>query len=161
MNSGPHAKATRVATLLVLSVCCPAGSAQKSELLSRVQEVFKQREPIWKIEQVIDNQLQQSITLRNGKRQAAVQVMTSNSPGQAHETFDGLVVAFDNTRGKGVAKSRLENLGDENYLWANRQTGAWSTIRFRQDTVIVSVFAPSVVIAKRFAREILEQLHSQ
>ena len=49
-------------------------------------------------------------------------------------------------------------MGDENYIWLNRGSNAWPTIRFRRGRVEVSVYAPSVVAAKRFAGYVLEKL---
>jgi hypothetical protein len=160
VNSRAHAKTVRAATLfLALSVCCPGALAQqKSELFSRVQELFKHREPTWKVENVTDNEHQQAIALRQGNRQATVQIITLDSAAHAHETFDGLVIASDNTRAKSDVKTKLQNLGDENYMWTNGQTRTWTTIYFRRGKVIVTVFVPSVDVAKRFAQEILEQI---
>ena len=153
------AKAIRTATLLFVALCSPAAFAQqKLELFSKVEAAFKQHEPVWKIENINEQTPGHwSFAFRNGKRQAAVDLMIWNSPQQAHEIFDGQVIAFENQRGHAV-KRTVANLGDENYMWTNRGSEAWPTIMFRKGSVFVTVFAPSVTIARRFAQHVIEQV---
>jgi len=158
-----HAQAIRAATLLLVALGGQAVFAQqKLELFRKVEAVFKQREPAWKVEQI--NQLvsyQESITFRNGDRQARVEVMKWDSTPHAHETFDGLVIAFDNVHGKHAVKTTLANFGDENYMWSNLGKYSWPTIYMRRGIVVVMVFAPSIPVAKRFAQHVLEQIDNQ
>ena len=153
-------KAIRTATLLFVALCSPAAFAQqKLELFSKVEAAFKQHEPSWKIEKIIaQTPGHKSFAFRNGKRQAAVDLVIWNSPQQAHQIFDGQVIAFDNQRGKHGEKATVANLGDENFMWTNRGSKAWPTIMFRKGSVFVSVFAPSVTIARRFAQHVIEQI---
>jgi hypothetical protein len=149
-----------VATLLVAALCSPAAFAQqKLELVSKVEAAFKQHEPAWKIENINQQTAGHwSFAFRNGKRQAAVELMDWNSPRQAHEIFDGQIIAIDNQWGKHQVKSTIANLGDENYIWTSRGSAAWPMIIFRKGSVFVSVFAPSVTIARRFAQHVIEQI---
>ena len=163
IRNQPHAQAIRAATLLLVALGGRAVFAQqKLELFSKVEAAFKQREPAWKVEK-INQQLpyHESITFRNGNRQASVDLAKWDSPPHAHETFGGLVIAFENTRGKHVVKTTLAGLGDENYMWTNRSNDSWPTIYFRKGSVVVMVFAPSVAVAKRFAQHALEQIDNQ
>ena len=152
-------KAVRAAALLFAALSSPAALAQqKPELLSKVEAAFKQHEPAWKIENInVQAAGHWSFTFRNGNRQAAVDLMIWNSPQQAHEIFDGQLIAFENQRGHAV-KRTVANLGDENYMWTNRGSEAWPTIMFRKGSVFVDVFAPSVPIARRFAQHVIEQI---
>lgn len=100
----------------------------------------------------------QSIVFRSGKNQAAVDVSIWRREKDAQDVFAGESIAFSNTMGKRMVKSKLANLGDESHIWTNRGSTAWPTINFRKGNVNVTVFAPSVVVAKRFARHIFEQL---
>ena len=156
---GYKPKAIRAMMLLIFAVGSQAQVAQqKPQLFLNVEAGFRQREPTWKIEEILNQSSHtESITFRQGKRQANVSLDSWNSPQNAHGVFDGLVIAFDNTRGKHVVKATLRNLGDENFMWANRG-GAWPTIYFRKGSVVVSVFAPSVAVARRFAQHVLEQI---
>ncbi|HEX3143723.1 MAG TPA: hypothetical protein VHQ64_07110 [Pyrinomonadaceae bacterium] len=158
-----HAQAIRAATLLFFALGGRAVFAQrKLELFSKVEAAFKQREPAWKVEK-INQQLpyHESITFRNGNRQASVDLANWGSPEHAHETFGGLVIAFDNVQGKHGVKTTLTNLGDENHMWTNLGNYTWPTIYMRKGSVVVMVFAPSVPIAKRFAQHVLEQIDNQ
>jgi len=135
---------------------------QKLELFSKVEAAFKQREPGWKVEKI--NQLapyHESITFRKGNRQASVEVLKWDSPTHAHETFDGLVIAFDNVHEKHAVKTMLANFGDENYMWTSLGNYNWPTIYMREGSVVVMLFAPSIPVAKRFAQHVLEQIDNQ
>jgi hypothetical protein len=80
------------------------------------------------------------------------------TPKDAHEMFSGQVIAMDNTRGTKALKRDLTNLGDENYVWTNPHGETWPTIDFRKGNVFVSVFAPTVPVAERFAHFVLDQI---
>lgn len=147
----------RVVTLLIVALASQAVIAQeKLTLFSKVETAFKEREPAWKIERINQQtSYTESITFRNGNRQASIELANYDSADHAHETFGGIVNAFENSRGK-HAKVTLANFGDENYMFTNRGN-AWPTIFMRKGSVVATVFAPSVAIAKRFAQHVLEQ----
>jgi uncharacterized protein YheU (UPF0270 family) len=134
----------------------------RPQLFVKVEEVLKRREPGWKIERNLSGQtmdpLTQSIKLREGSRSAGIEIMIWRRLEDAKQIFAGNVVIFDNTRGKTAVKRGLPALGDENYMWTNLHSTLWPAICFRSGSVLVSVFAPTVTIADRFARHILEQI---
>jgi hypothetical protein len=76
----------------------------------------------------------------------------------AAEVFAAQSLAFDNTGGRRMVKNSLPKLGDENYIWTHRGSTAWPMIKFRKGKVFVTVFAPSVPVAKRFAQHVLGQM---
>ena len=152
------------AATLVFAVCCYSVIAQqKLPLFSKIEAAFGKQEPAWKIEKIYGGQAisKEELTLRNGKQQAAVGVMVWHTSQEAHEIFAGQVIAFDNVPGKRSVKSKLPNLGDENYMWTNRKSHTWPTIYFRKGNVFVSVFAPTVIVAKRFGQHVLDQIEDQ
>jgi len=163
IRNKPLAQTIRAATLLLVALGSRAVFAQqKLELFSKVEAAFKQREPAWKVEKINQNvAYHESITFRNGNRQASVDLANWDSPEHAHETFGGLVIAFDNVQGKHGVKTTLANFGDENYMWTNLGKYTWPTIYMRKGSVVVMVFAPSVAVAKRFAQHVLEQIDNQ
>jgi hypothetical protein len=61
-------------------------------------------------------------------------------------------------RGKRMVKASVPKLGDESYLWTNPGSTAWPLLTFRKGRVNVTVFAPSVKVARRFARHVLDQM---
>lgn len=150
---------------LILSVLvwtCSSAVAQKADLFSQIEVTFRTNEPDWKLEKVqrgpSQNPARASITLRQGAKQASIDVWIWKTPKDAHEMFSGQVIAMDNTRGTRTMKRDLANLGEENYMWANPHGEAWPTIDFRKGNVFVSVFAPTIPLAERFARYVLEQV---
>lgn len=150
---------------LILSVLVLAGSpsaAQKRDIFANIEQTFRTKEPTWRLERVLPGKTQnpatESITLRQGTRQALIEVWIWVTAQDAHEMFAGQVIAMDNTRGTKANKRNLTNLGDENYMWTNPHSEAWPTVHFRQGNVFVSVFAPTVPVAERFAHYVLAQV---
>ena len=175
--------ATKIKTLFLLFVLagCAAGApralqqeagaqrkpaaAEPAKLFANIEQVFCEKEPGWKIESLrvdpeSDTQ-KQSIVLRSDEGQAAVEVWVWKKEQDARDVFAAHAKAFDNTRGGRMVKDKLQGLGDENYICTNRGSEAWPTIQFRQGRANVTVFAPSVTVANRFARRVLEQLNAE
>lgn len=150
----------------LLLVCSMAGiilaQQNKPAFITEIERTFREKESEWKIER---NNVQsemgffkQETVFRSGKVQAAVSITVWQREENAKDVFEATSKAFDNTRGAGAIKKSLPNLGDENYIWTNRRSNAWPTIQFRKGKVYVTVFAPSVIIAKRFAQHVVEQI---
>jgi hypothetical protein len=153
-------------SLVALMACADYCRAQeKPELIMDVEPVFQEKETKWKVERVnvhVNNYdpFTQEMTFRSGSFQAAISVSIWRREIDAHDVFQGTSIAFSQSGGAKKIKRRLPNLGDENYIWTNPHNTAWPTIYFRQGNVQVSVFAPSVAVAKRFARHIADQIPS-
>jgi hypothetical protein len=128
----------------------------RPQFIGEVEKLFQEYEPKWKVEQTYVNRgtgfFKEDIVFRNNKVQAAVSIGVWEKIENAREVFKDESVAFDNISGKKTSKSRLPGLGEDSYIWTHSGSSAWPTIRFRKGNVIVEVFAPSVVIAKRFAQ---------
>ncbi len=153
-------------SLVALMACATVCWAQeKPKLIVDVERIFQEKEPQWKVENVnvhVNNYdpFTQEMTFRSGRFQAAISVSIWRREIDAHDVFAGTSIAFSQSGGAKKIKRRLPNLGDENYIWTNPRSTAWPTIYFRQGNVKVSVFAPSVAVAKRFARHIAGQIPS-
>lgn len=149
-------------SLLILCLSSSVLAQEKPELFSKIERVFQEREPAWKVERThprnAPDPLIQSLVFRSGKNQAAVDIRIWNREKDARDVFTAESIAFDNTMGKRMLKRRLPKLGDENHIWTHRGSTVWPTIKFRKGNINVSVFAPSVAIAKRFAQHIFEQM---
>ena len=153
------------AIIFILLIICGSNSlaAQEgSELFSKIERVFRVKEPAWKVERVYpataSDPIRRSIVFRSGKSQASVDVSVWSREKDARDVFTAESLAFDNASGKRMVKGKLPALGDENFIWTNRGSAAWPTIRFRKGNINVMVFAPSVAVAKRFARHVFEQM---
>lgn len=154
----------RIAAILLLLICflnCTPAQ-EKPGLFSRIKSVFQKKESAWKVENVILNDssdpLRQSITFNDGKNQANVDITVWKKEKDAQDVFDGESLAFDNRMGKGMTKSSVPKLGDENHIWTHEGTMAWPMLKFRKGNISVTVYSPSVEISKRFAHHILDQL---
>jgi hypothetical protein len=150
---------------LFLLIACPSSGVlaqEKPGLFSRIERVFQEKEPAWKVERTYPGRtsdpLRQSITFRSEEGQASVDVTVWRREKDAQDVFAAESNAFDSAAGKRMSKEELAGLGDENHVWTNRGGAPWTTIRFRKGNVYVTVFAPSPAVAKRFARRVLGQI---
>ena len=150
---------------LFLLIFCLSNSIyaqEKPELFSKIERVFQEQEPAWKVERIYPSNtsdpITQSIVFRSRKGQASIEVSIWRREKDAQDVFAAESLAFNNTMGKRKVMSELPKLGDENHIWTDRGSAAWPTIKFRKGNINVTVFAPSVEIAKRFAQHIFEQM---
>jgi hypothetical protein len=135
---------------------------EKPELFSRIERAFHEKEPAWKVERILSGQqsdpIKQSIVFRSRKRQASVELNIWKRTQDAQDVFGGQSLAFDNFIGKKKVKRSLPMVGDENYVWTNPGSSAWPMMMFRKGNIIVSIFAPTLTIARRFAQYVLNEI---
>ena len=154
----------RVIIFFLLIICFSNSlhAQEKPELFSKIERVFQEKEPSWKVERTHPNTtsdpIRQSLVFRSGKTQASVDVTIWKREKDARDVFTAESLAFDNTAGKRMVKGKLPKLGDENYIWTNRGSVAWPMLKFRKGNINVTIFAPSVAVARRFARHVSEQM---
>jgi hypothetical protein len=149
--------------LLLLGFCFSVSvrAQDKPPLFDGVERVFREKEPQWKIETLnvkgeIDP-LEQNIVFKAGKQQASVRLVVWKEVKNARDTFAAGAIVKSNMS-KGMKRQRLHNFGDEGYMWIHPGSNAWPIIDFRKGASNVTVFAPTVAIARRFARHILGQI---
>jgi len=151
--------ATTAALLLLAALGNGFAQQSQPQLFTDIERVLREREPRWKTERVSvrTDPPGLDIVLRAGKQQAAIGIKLWTSEKDAQDVFAAYAATMSNTR-KGSRRSRLPNLGVENYIWTNPGSAAWPTIHFRRSRVNVTVFAPSITVAERFARHVLAQV---
>jgi hypothetical protein len=151
-----------VSLFLVLFAASHAIAQGKPQVIVQVERVFQEKEPLWKVERVNVQNLQdpfsESLVFRSGKLRALVTLNVWKRAQDAHDVFEANSIAYDNIVGGKRMKSRLPNLEDENYIWTNRGSDAWPNLLFRKGHVFVTVGAPSVTTARRFAQHVVEQI---
>jgi len=148
--------------LLLLISAGTSWAQEKPDLFERIQRVFQEQEPSWKIDQVYPTSTTDPLTLdvalRRGKqRRASVNIAVWRRKKDAQGAFEGICIALDNSRRKAL-KSSVPHLGDENHMWVDQRNRRWPLIQFIKGSTIVGVFAPTVPIALRFARHVLKEL---
>ncbi len=149
----------------LLLIFTQAGSVQdKPAFIAEIEQVFQEKAPGWKVESKIDQNgsafFKQETVYKSGKAQAVVSITVWQREKDASDVFEASAIAFDNIAGVHKVKKSLPDLGDENYIWVNRGNNAWPTIHFRKGSVYVTLFAPSIAVAKRFARYVAERIPS-
>jgi hypothetical protein len=148
----------------LIVACFSSGiiAQEKPELFSKIERVFKEKEPAWKVEKnypsSTSDPIKQDIVFRSGKDQASIQITIWKREQDAKDVFTSESNGFNNTMGRRMIKNNLPGLGDENHIWTNRGSEAWPMLNFRKGNIDVTVFAPSVTVAKRFAQHVLEQI---
>lgn len=155
----------RILGILILCICFSAiafAQENKPVWITSLENTIQQKEPKWKIEDKIergeDGSYNYSYTFRSGKLQSSVQIDKINNISNPEETFDGQAIAFDRAMGKGKKKIKLQNFGDEGYIWANLNKDGWTMIKFRKGDIFVIVYAPSEKTARQFAQYVVEQM---
>jgi hypothetical protein len=154
----------KAAALLLLVLCCAGASPaqERPELFSKIEKVFREKEPAWEVERVhrggSADPASQSITFRSGEGQANVSVNVWEREKDARDSFAAEALAYDNRHGKRMKKAAVPGLGDESHIWTPPGSTAWPMLTFRKGKVNVTVFAPSVKVAKRFAQHVLGQM---
>ena len=164
------------AVLFFLSIfCLPSGigAQQKPELFSDVDRVFREKEPAWKVEELLpadtSDPVKHRIIFSSRRGRASVDVGIWRREADARDVFTATSFAIDNdavfiseSLGRRVAdkklKSSVPKLGDENHMWAFKDYPRRVIIQFRRGSVVVRVDAPSEAVAKRFAQHVFEQL---
>jgi hypothetical protein len=148
--------------LLVICFSNSLLAQEKPELFSKIERVFAEKEPAWKVERVnrgkTSDPVRQSIVFRSKEGQASVDVSIWKNEKDAREVFAAEALAYDNRAGKRMVKETVAKLGDENHIWTHRGSTAWPMLTLRKGKVNVTIFAPSVAAAKRFAQHVLEQM---
>ena len=151
--------------LSLLILCVPHGllAQEQPELFSRIERVFREKEPAWKVEQILPHDLissrRREIVFRSARGQALVDVEIWEREKDARDVFTAHSIAFDDSpMGNRKVKRSLPKLGDENHIWTFPGSTAWPTIKFRKGNIIVTVFAPTVAITKRFAQHVFTQI---
>jgi hypothetical protein len=149
------------------------GAQQQPELFSNVDRVFREKEPAWKVEELLPSDtsdpVKHRIIFSSRRGRASVDVGIWRRAEDARDVFTATSFAIDNSAafvskslGKGIddkkIKSSLPKLGDENHIWTFKDYPRRVIIQFRRGTVLVRVEAPSEGVAKRFAQHVFEQL---
>lgn len=147
------------ACLLILVFTVNGLSQNKPAWLVALEKTISQKEKVWKIDNKIERYnefgFEYNLTLKSKGNVLSLQIARLNDVPNAEETFNGQVIAFGNTVGKKMAKIKLQNFGDQSVLW--RDNGA-VFLDFRRRDIFAHIFTSSEIIAKRFARYILEQI---
>jgi hypothetical protein len=149
-------------SLLILCFSNDLHAQERPELFSQIEQVLREREPSWRIERITpgaaSDPVRQSIVLRSGKNRAAVDVAVWRQEKDAADVFAAESLSLNNKAGKKMSRGELAGLGDENYIWSSVRSGAWPTLKFRKGNVNVTVFAPSVRVARRLAQHVIERI---
>lgn len=144
--------------LLCLSPCVAATAQEKPELVTRLERVFAQKEPRWKLDRKHVQTSPPVLHLKSAQGDALIHVFIADSEGSAKDLFVGNTVAFGNTMGARGRRSKLPEFADENLMFTGFVVGGVTSIHFRRGTIYIQITAPSQTTAKRFARHVMEQI---
>lgn len=142
-----------------LALCLPAmaltqkpAAKGESELTARVERSMKEKEPEWKASRLLSNGNRVVKRWKFGNEEVLVSVHEYRTGDEAADEMSRAVKAVS------VPGKPLEKMGDEAYVWAAYTESGRSAVRFRKSNVFVSVSAPSLGLAKKFARHIAAEI---
>jgi hypothetical protein len=127
-------------------------------LVTRLEKVFKQNEPKWKLQRPYVQLRPPVMHLKSSLGDALIYVEIMESAKAAGEAFEGNTIAFGNTMGGRGRRAKLPNFAEENYIFTGFVVGGTTTIFFRQGNIFINVSAPNKSIAKRFALLVLNEI---
>ena len=150
---------------LLLSLCsAPAVLAQeKPALLGQIERAFKTKPQGWKVERIDaknpSDPAAEEIFLRSGWKTAKIAISIWKRTKDAHDVFEAF--AGLGTRPEGVERETIKGFGDEDYTWTSPRSSGQRSLTFRRANILVVIHAPSLVIAKQFARRILDEIEAE
>jgi hypothetical protein len=151
-----------LSSAVILAVCLSAmavtqkpASKGESALTARVERSVKEKEPEWKASRLLSNGNRVVKRWKSGNEEVLVSVHEYRTGDEAADEMSRAVKAVS------VPGKPLEKLGDEAYVWAAYTESGRSAVRFRKSNVFVSVSAPSLGLAKKFARHIAGEIEGE
>ena len=165
----------RIIILVLFSFCFAGGiyAQERPELFSKVEKALREKEPAWKIEEVIlgdtSDPVGQRIFFKSRRGRTSIDIDIWSREKDARDVFTAESYAIDNAAafvseslGRKIddrtIKSSVPKLGDENHVWSYRGYPRQVIIKFRKGNITVRVDATSEAVAKRFAQHVFEQM---
>ncbi|MGC2238826.1 MAG: hypothetical protein WA584_21905 [Pyrinomonadaceae bacterium] len=96
--------------------------------------------------------------LKNGARIVNIQIQILKDSSNIEKRFAETVENLTNGMGRFSTRTRINDLGDEAFMWINVNKDGWTMIRFRKTNVFVEIFSLSEEAAKGFAKDVSEQI---
>jgi len=147
--------------VLTLSLFGSTTAQEKPAWVDNLEALILKHERKWKIADKhvasVPTFFHEVIKLTSGANRTEIRIDIHRSAEQAKEQFDGEKIAFTNILSKEAARSSIEGLGDDNYMFIGKRKRNVSLF-FIQGTVVVNVSAPSIAITKRFVRYITDSV---
>jgi hypothetical protein len=155
--------ATFLTTMLLLCVPLLARSQDKdtnranreyaTQLGGRLEEIIKAKEPKWKLKDSAQGSFGFDQYWKSGDLKVRLYIYVYDTPEEASKKLQ------ESSRASSVAiPYPLEGFGDEAYYMTHRFFG-W--VGARKGRTFVTIHAPSLDVAKRFAEHALDQLQEQ
>ncbi len=164
------AKINKIIFIFTLAFCLSLScfARNKPAWITLLEDNLKRKEAQWNIEKADGVSSQNGaydyiFILKSGESKTSIQVTKSPDVPDLEENamqrmFANSVALF--SKNKSVEKVKLENFGDEGFIWANlnKDNSTMTMIKFRKKDIFVSVYAGSEETAKKFARYVVEQM---
>ena len=149
--------------LMLVTSCLPIHGQEKPSWITRVENVLREKGRAWRISEKdirgAGRYFHETIILKAGALRADISIDVLDSHELAKEQSAGEEIAFTNILEKDAFKSKLDGLGDENFMFTGKKgPRKHGNIFFRRGAVLVKVFAPSGEVARRFARYVVDQM---
>ena len=127
--------------------------AQKpKKVADRVEQALKTKEPGWKLARKMGSEVTVIHQWKFRGEEVGYSITEHASPEAAAESFE-----FTASTIAVGGPTELKGIGDKAYLWPGDSRRS-TALHFRKDNVHVALNAPSVTLAKRFARHIEKEI---
>ncbi len=162
-------KATCLSLIMMILVCVPSVLKAQSEssLVSRVEQVIRNKEPEWKCSRgiqsgrvpVVPSERTLLVSLWERKRKNGARESVSVNLYEVESPSEGATWLRPMGEGKVAAGWKVEKfeIGDEAYL-LKFQNGRRHSLYFRKENIIVEISGESLSRVKKFAQYVVSQI---
>ncbi len=154
----------RIFLISVLIFCFSLScfAQNKPVWIDAVVNTLSPKESEWKLERRFErnarDHFEHGFELKSGELITNIQIQilkdVSNIEKRFAESVENLTIGM----GRFSTRTKLNDFGDEGYMWVNVNKDGWTMIRFRKNDVIVEIFSLSDEAGKIFARDVLNQI---
>lgn len=148
------------ALLFCFSLSCLAQN--KPAWVDAVENKLKLDETVWKLERKSERNardyFEYNFELKSGEKIVNIQIQILKDASNIEKRFAETVENLTNGMGRFSTGTKLNNLGDEAFMWVNVNKNGWTMIRVRKSNVFVEIFSLSDEAARVFAQDVLEQI---
>jgi len=145
--------------IVVIYMCVLAVGQDRPAWVSNLDAVIAKQEPSWIVSEKKVNDapgyFNELLKLKSGSLGLQIHIEISTSK-EAKEAFDAQKRAFTDILQMTGTRSTLDGVGDENFMFTEKDKLKGASVFLLQGNVVVKVFASSADIARRFTKYVVD-----
>ena len=153
----------RIVLLFTLVFCLSLGcfAQNRPAWVDSIENSLKLNET-WKLERKTERSardyFEYNFELKSGELLTNIQIQILKDDFDIEKRFAETVENLTNGMGRFSTRTKLNDWGDEAFMWVNVNRNGWTMIRFRKTNVFVEIFSLSDEAAKLFAKDVSQQI---